>query len=258
MSKRYASVDRSKEIRDKRVLNPNFHSPNLVIKVNELGINNFSNIIKQKQLRTLNSKIFKPRKLPLINKQITISHLGDINSKTSDLSTEINHPFSLCPENFEDNNLITESNKDNNNYFNFVINSDFRNTRTINNSILNSGKKIIQPKINIKNKFKEENVKIKYPPILIFTFDFEVSDDANTDYLVLKNKQDKIFNYLKYDINIDNKGYKLAPIFNMPSYNHYSSSIINWRHNTKYAKKIIIVIMILKLIILRFILKNLI
>ena len=166
MSKRYASVDRSKEIRDKRVLNPNFHSPNLVIKVNELGINNFSNIIKQKQLRTLNSKRFKPRKLPLINKQITISHLGDINSKTSDLSTEVNHPFSLCPENFEDNNLITESNKDNNNYFNFVINSDFRNTRTINNSILNSGKKIIQPKINIKNKFKEENVKIKYPPIL--------------------------------------------------------------------------------------------
>ena len=107
MSKRYASVARSKEIRDKRVLNPNFHSPNLVIKVNELGINNFSNLIKQKQLRTLNSKRFKPRKLPLINKQITISHLGDINSKTSDLSTEVNHPFSLCQENFEDNNLIT-------------------------------------------------------------------------------------------------------------------------------------------------------
>ena len=146
MSKRYASVDRSKEIKAKRVVNPIFHSPNLVIKVNELDINNMPSPTKQNQLRTLNSKRFKPKKLPIISKQITTSHFGDINSKTSDLSTEVNYPFSLNPENFEDNNLKTEINKDNNNYFKVVINSDFRNRRTINNSILNSGKKIIQPK----------------------------------------------------------------------------------------------------------------
>ena len=85
--------------------------------------------------------------------------------------------------------------------------------------------------------FKTVIEKIKYPSIWIFTFDFVVSDDANTNYLFLKNKQDKILNYLKYDINIDNKSYKLAAIFNMPSYNHYSSSIINSLYDTEYAKK---------------------
>ena len=197
MSKRYASVDRSKEIKAKRVVNPIFHSPNLVIKVNELDINNMPSPTKQNQLRTLNSKRFKPKKLPIISKQITTSHLGDINSKTSDLSTEVNYPFSLNPENFEDNNLKTEINKDNNNYFKVVINSDFRNRRTINNSILNSGKKIIQPKI----KLKEEN-KIKYPPILKSERLYpKMNNDKNrmnilktikairNNHLILKNKK---------------------------------------------------------------------
>ena len=48
-------------------------------------------------------KRFKPKKLPLINKQITTSHLGDINSKTSDLSTEVNK-FNFVLKVEKDNN----------------------------------------------------------------------------------------------------------------------------------------------------------
>ena len=211
MSKRYASVDRSKEIKAKRVVNPIFHSPNLVIKVNELDINNMPSPTKQNQLRTLNSKRFKPKKLPIISKQITTSHFGDINSKTSDLSTEVNYPFSLNPENFEDNNLKTEINKDNNNYFKVVINSDFRNRRTINNSILNSGKKIIQPKI----KLKEEN-KIKYPPILKSERLYpKMNNDKNrmnilktikairNNHLILKNKK-SMHDNIAYESKFEN------------------------------------------------------
>ena len=169
MSKRYSSVDRSKEMKAKKLINPIFGSPNLLLNVNEFDFS-MLNQTKPNILKTLNPKRFKPKKLPLINKQITTSHLGDINSKTSDLSTEVNNAFSFEKDNNENNNILkTEANKENNSddYFKIVINSDFRNKRSVNNSHLNSGKKIIKQKININNKFKEEeNFKIKYPPIL--------------------------------------------------------------------------------------------
>ena len=168
MSKRYASVDRSKEIKAKRIINPIFRHQNLVLNVNDFDINNLLNQAKPESLRTLNPKRFKVRKLPLINKRITSSHLGDINSKTSDLSTEVNNAFSFERDSIENNNVLkTEANKDNNNddYYKIVINSDFRDKISNNKSHLNSGK-VIQQKINIVNKIKEENNKIKYPPIL--------------------------------------------------------------------------------------------
>jgi len=168
MSKRYASVDRSKEIKAKRIINPIFRHKNLVLNVNDFDINNLLNQAKPDSLRTLNPKRFKVRKLPLINKQITSSHLGDINSKTSDLSTEVNNAFSFERDSIENNNVLkTEANKDNNNddYYKIVINSDFRDKISNNKSHLNSGN-VIEQKINIVNKIKEENNKIKYPPIL--------------------------------------------------------------------------------------------
>ena len=168
MSKRYASVDRSKEIKAKRIINPIFRHQNLVLNVNDFDINNLLNQAKPDSLRTLNPKRFKVRKLPLINKQITSSHLGDINSKTSDLSTEVNNAFSFERDSIENNNVLkTEANKDNNNddYYKIVINSDFRDKISNNKSHLNSGN-VIEQKINIVNKIKEENNKIKYPPIL--------------------------------------------------------------------------------------------
>jgi len=168
MSKRYASVDRSKEIKAKRIINPIFRHKNLVLNINDFDINNLLDQAKPESLRTLNPKRFKVRKLPLINKQITSSHLGDINSKTSDLSTEVNNAFSFERDSIENNNVLkTEANKDNNNddYYKIVINSDFRDKISNNKSHLNSGN-VIEQKINIVNKIKEENNKIKYPPIL--------------------------------------------------------------------------------------------
>ena len=170
MSRRYASVDRSKEIKAKREVNQIFRRQNLVLNANDFDINNLLDQTKTNSLKTLNPKKFKPKKLPLINKQITSSHLGDINSKTSDLSTEMNNAFSFERDSFENNNILkTEANKDNNNnddYYKIVINSDFRGKSSVYNSHLNSGKKVIQHKMNIVNKIKEENNKIKYLPIL--------------------------------------------------------------------------------------------
>ena len=115
MSRRYASVDRSKEIKAKREVNQIFRRQNLVLNANDFDINNLLEQTKTNSLKTLNPKKFKPKKLPLINKRITSSHLGDINSKTSDLSTEMNNAFSFERDSFENNNILkTEANKDNN------------------------------------------------------------------------------------------------------------------------------------------------
>ena len=106
MSRRYASVDRSKEIKAKREVNQIFRRQNLVLNANDFDINNLLDQTKTNSLKTLNPKKFKPKKLPLINKQITSSHLGDINSKTSDLSTEMNNAFSFERDSFENNNIL--------------------------------------------------------------------------------------------------------------------------------------------------------
>ena len=169
MSKRYSSVDRSKEMRNKRLVNSINPHRNLILRMDDFDINNVIEHTKKNILNTLNPKIIKPKKLPKIIKQITTSHLGEINSKTTDLSTEVNNAFLYEKENNEKNNILkTEANKDINkdNYYKIVINSDFRDKSSVNSSKLTSANKIIKQKIKIQNKFKEENKKVKYPPIL--------------------------------------------------------------------------------------------
>lgn len=169
MSKRYSSVDRSKEMRNKRLINSINPHRNLILRMDDFDINNVIEHTKKNILNTLNPKRIKPKKLPKIIKQITTSHLGEINSKTTDLSTEVNNAFLYEKENNEKNNILkTEANKDINqdNYYKIVINSDFRDKSSVNSSKLTSANKIIKQKIKIQNKFKEENKKVKYPPIL--------------------------------------------------------------------------------------------
>ena len=169
MSKRYASVDRTKEIKAKREINYPYPRRNLVLNVNNFDINNFFHQTKQNALRTLNSNRYRPKKLPLINKQITTSNLGDINnSKTTEISSDMNNAFSFDRENNEKNNLKTEVNIDNNsdNYYKIVINSDFKKRSTMNKPNLSSGKKRIKPKIEFKKEINENIIKMKYPPIL--------------------------------------------------------------------------------------------
>ena len=169
MNKRYSSVDRSKEMRNKRLVNSINPHRNLILRMDDFDINNVIEHTKKNILNTLNPKIIKPKKLPKIIKQITTSHLGEINSKTTDLSTEVNNAFLYEKENNEKNNILkTEANKDINqdNYYKIVINSDFRDKSSVNSSKLTSANKIIKQKIKIQNKFKEENKKVKYPPIL--------------------------------------------------------------------------------------------
>ena len=91
MNKRYASVDRSKEMKSKHEMNTIFQHRNLILNINDFDINNIFNQTRQSPLKTINPKSVKPKKLPLINKQFTSSQLCDINIKTSDMSTEINN-----------------------------------------------------------------------------------------------------------------------------------------------------------------------
>ena len=171
MSKRYASVDRSKEIKLKKEMDSIFLRRNLVLNINDFDISTIFTQTKPNVLRTLNPQRFKSKKLPMINKQITSSQLCDINTKTSELSTEVNNMFINEKENNKMNHVLkTDGNKDNNNdnYYKVIINSDFRNRRSINNNRLNSENKIVNPKINIpiQDLIKEEKNKIKYPSIL--------------------------------------------------------------------------------------------
>ena len=203
MSKRYASVDRSKEIKSKKELDSFFPRRNLVLNVNDFDIRNIIHAKKYNELRTLNPQRFKPKKLPIITKQITSSQSCDINSKTSDLSTEVNNAFINEKENNEMNYILkTDANYDNNNdnYYKVIIHSDFRDKTTVNNSRLNSVNKIIRQKINIpiKSLIKEEKKKIKYPPIL------------RSERLYPKMNQDKNrINILKKIKSIRNRNLKI-------------------------------------------------
>ena len=73
--------------------------------------------------------------------------------------------------------------------------------------------------------------------MLIFTFDVENSDDYRVNYNNLQNFQEEIIGLLNYTINIYNKEYYLVGLINMPTDNHYSSSLINTKYENKYIRK---------------------
>ena len=228
MSKRYASVDRSREIKSKREFNSIFPQRNLVLNINDFDISNIFNQTKPNILRTLNPQKYKSIKLPIITKQITSSQLNDINSKTSELSTEVNNIFINEKENNEmDYILKTDANKDNNsdNYYKVIIHSDFRDKRTVNNNRINSENKKNKQKINnpIKNLIQEEKSIIKYPPIL------------RSERLYPKINQDKNrINILKKIKSIRNRNLKMKNNKNLLFPIQFKSSNDNIAYESKF------------------------
>ena len=228
MSKRYASVDRSREIKSKREFDSIFPQRNLILNINDFDISNIFNQTKPNILRTLNPQKFKSKKLPIITKQITSSQLNDINSKTSELSTEVNNIFINEKENNEmDYILKTDANKDNNsdNYYKVIIHSDFRDKRTVNNNRINSENKKNKQKINnpIKNLIQEEKSKIKYPPIL------------RSERLYPKINQDKNrINILKKIKSIRNRNLKMKNNKNLLFPIQFKSSNDNIAYESKF------------------------
>ena len=169
MSRRYASVDRSKEIKAKREVNPFFKSPNLKLYLEEFNINNILSTTKKSGLKTLNPTKIEPKKLPLINIRAAKAHISEINSKTSDFSTELNNTLSMQYNSNEKNtNFKTEANNDKNNdsCFKIIINSNFNDKSFLNKNQTLSINKILKTKLNINKDIKERNDKMKYPPIL--------------------------------------------------------------------------------------------
>ena len=177
MSKRYASVDRSKEIKAKKEINPSFFGRKLILDMEEFDINNLFTATKKSTLKTLNPIKINPKKLPLISNYATKSHLCDINTKTTNISTEVNNILYLEHNiNDKNTNIKTETNNDNNNdnCYNIIINSNFDDKNVVKNNNTQSLviNKAIKPKLNININYANEiknrnnNNKIKYPPIL--------------------------------------------------------------------------------------------
>ena len=138
MNIRYASVDRAKELRSRKKFNPFHLGGSLILKGKDFDINNFLFQTKQTSINTLVPKKIYPKKLPSLNRKI-LSPLCDLNSKNSDNSTEANNGFSFERDNSEKNNfniLNTELNKERNknNYYVQIINSNFSEKPSINNS----------------------------------------------------------------------------------------------------------------------------
>ena len=63
MSKRYSSVDRSKEMRNKRLINSINPHRNLILRMDDFDINNVIEHTKNNILNTLNPKRIKPKKM---------------------------------------------------------------------------------------------------------------------------------------------------------------------------------------------------
>ena len=58
-----------------------------------------------------------------------------------------------------------------------------------------------------------------------------------SNYNNLIKYQNKIVNLLKYNISINNIKYNLCGLINMPTYNHFSATIINSKFHNKYVNK---------------------
>ena len=164
MNIRYSSVDRTKEIRSKKELNPLYLGGNRIVGGNIFDINKYISQTEQSySLQTVSPTKRNRKKLPSLNKKILSPPLFDKASKNSDLSTEANNLVSFDRDLNEKSNdkssincLNLDSNRDRKlrrNYYLKIINSSFSDRSSINNNTQSSlMTNFIKSKIGQKNK----------------------------------------------------------------------------------------------------------
>ena len=165
MNIRYSSVDRSKEIRSRKELNPLYLGGNRIVGGNIFDINKYiSQTENSYSIQTISPTKRNKRKLPSLNKKILSPSIFDKISKNSDLSTEANNIVSfdrdLNEKSNEKNNSINYINIDSNrdrrlrrNYYLKIINTSFSDRSSINNNTQSSlMTNFIKSQIDKKNK----------------------------------------------------------------------------------------------------------
>ena len=146
---RYSSVDRTKEIRSKKELNPLYLGGNRIVGGNIFDINKYISQTEQSySLQTVSPSKRNRRKLPSLNKKKLSPPLFDKISKNSDLSTEANNLVSFdrdlndkSIEKSSINYLNIDSSRDRKlrrNYYLKIINSSFSDRSSINNNTQSS------------------------------------------------------------------------------------------------------------------------
>lgn len=170
MNIRYSSVDRSKEIRSRKELNPLYLGGNRIVGGNIFDISKYISQTEQSySIQTISPSKRNKRKLPSLNKKILSPSLFDKNSKNSDLSTEANNLVSFERDLNEKNNekssinyLNIETNKDRKlkkNYYLKIINTSFSDRSSINTqsslmtNFIKSQKKPSNKPLLIYNKY---------------------------------------------------------------------------------------------------------
>lgn len=161
---RYSSVDRSKEIRSRKELNPLYLGGNRIVGGNIFDINKYISQTEQSySLQPVSPTKRNRRKLPSLNKKILSPPLFDKISKNSDLSTEANNIVSFdrdlndkSIEKSSINYLNIDSNRDRKlrkNYYLKIINSSFSDRSSINNNTQSSlMTNFIKAQVRPKNK----------------------------------------------------------------------------------------------------------
>ena len=197
MNIRYSSVDRAKELRSRKKLNPFHLGGSIILKGKDFDINKFLFQTNQSSTSTLAPKKIYPKKLPSLNRKV-LNPLFDLNSKNSDNSTEANNGFSFERDNSEKNNfniLENELNKERNksNYYIQIINSNFNEKPSINNT--DSSFTLNFHNQNIKQK-KVSHLFKKYPNERLYPKKSITSINNNINFIKvikeIKNNNEKI------------------------------------------------------------------
>ena len=200
----------------------------------------FWNIIKIYNLDTIGilDKINKPFEFDSINSCYKFLVDNDIFC----ISYTLKRNCTFCDYNLEKNEFfcpyITMNEKDLNS--NLSIEGRINNLLVIEDSSCPNCCSTYLKKSNVieskyLNCFKSITSNIDYPNILIISFDLECSNNMISNYNNLIKYQNKIVNLLKYNISINNIKYNLCGLINMPTYNHFSASIINSKFHNKYV-----------------------
>ena len=208
MNTRYSSVDRTKELKYKKIKNPLFLGGSLILGNNDFDINKIITNTRNNSIKVGNSQKTYPKKLPSLTKKIKNNKIFDILSKNSDLSTTANNAFSFEKENNEKSNynyLKTESNNDPNitKYFNIIIHSNLTERTSIYNTQSSSITNFIKPVVKEK-KLISCNIS-RYPNERLY----KKSDNKDNIYNSLKLIK-QIKNNSKNDKNMNERMNNLA------------------------------------------------
>ena len=203
MDNRYPSVDRRTEIKLRKNNNQKNSYGSVIFETENFDINKFLTQRRNNSIKSNESEILYPKKLPSISKKRINPQLIDIISKSTNItniSTERNNAFSFEKDNKEKHNsnyFNTDSNIDKiPQYYSKVITSSYLTERT--NSNINTG---LSSKTNILKPIIVSPTPLrKIPNERLYPRNSSDNKKTNNDYLKvikeIKNKNSNLKNHI--------------------------------------------------------------